>query len=193
MKEKIQKVKNNKFFKFISNIIYAIVFICILLLLAIVVLQRVSDNQLTLGGYRIFVVATGSMIPKYQVGDVLLAKQVNPETIKVGDDIVYLGKEGSFAGKIISHQVIDIKKNENDYRIVTKGIANITQDPEIDQTQVLGKIVHKIMLLTFFEKIATNNYLFFIFIFIPVALMIYRRIKCIGDICKEDDEEENKK
>ena len=89
MKEKIQKIKNNKILKIIGNIMYVIVFVLILLILIIALLQRTSNNEVTLGGYRIFVVATGSMVPKYNVGDVLISKEIPPEEIKVGDDIVY--------------------------------------------------------------------------------------------------------
>ena len=78
MIKKIQKIKDNKILKIIYNIIYAIIFIFILLILIIAVLQRTSNNEISLGGYRIFVVATGSMIPKYNVGDVLLSKEIAP-------------------------------------------------------------------------------------------------------------------
>ena len=108
MKEKIQKIKDNKVLKIIGNIIYVIIFIFILLILAVAVLQRTTNNEVTLGGYRIFVVATGSMIPKYEVGDVLVSKEIPPEEIKVGDDVVYTGKEGSFKDKVVTHQVIFI-------------------------------------------------------------------------------------
>ena len=120
MNEKIQKIKNNKVLKIIGNIIYTIVFIFIALILIIAVLQRTTNNEISLGGYRIFVVATGSMVPKYNVGDVLLSKEIAPENIKVGDDIVYTGKEGSFKDKVVTHQVISVEKDGENYRIITK-------------------------------------------------------------------------
>ena len=149
MKEKIQKIKNNKILKIIGNIMYVIVFVLILLILIIALLQRTSNNEVTLGGYRIFVVATGSMVPKYNVGDVLISKEIPPEEIKVGDDIVYTGKEGSFKDKVVTHQVIFIEKDNENYRIKTKGIANTGEDPEITQEQVMGKIIYKFKILTF--------------------------------------------
>lgn len=191
MEEKIQKIKNNKILKIISNIIYVIVFLIILLMLIIVVLQRTSNNQVTIGGYRIFVVATGSMIPKYQVGDVLISKEVDPQDIKVGDDIVYNGKEGSFNGKVVTHQVISIEKQDNNYKIITKGIANTAQDPEITQDQVMGKIIYKVKLLSLFEKAATNNYIFYFIIFVPIVLIMYRQMRIA--FTEEDDDEDEKK
>ena len=96
MKEKKEEVtkenKNKKTLHIIGNILYAIVFIIVILMLVVVVLQRVSNNTIALGGYRIFNVATGSMVPKYEIGDVLISKEIEPSEIKEGDDIVYKGK-----------------------------------------------------------------------------------------------------
>lgn len=192
MKEKIQKYKNNKILKIISNIIYTILFIIVLLMLIIVIMQRTSNNEITLGGYRIFVVATGSMEPKYKVGDVLLSKEVKPEDLKVGDDIVYNGEEESFKGKVVTHQIISIEKEEENYKIITKGIANSVEDPEITQEQVMGKIVYKIKVLSFFEKAVANNYIFFFIIFVPIALLTFKQIRNAIYI-EDDDEEENDK
>ena len=95
--------KEHKGLKIIGNILYAILFIIAVLMLAVVILQRVSDNSVSLGGYRIFIVATGSMEPKYLVSDVLISKEIDPSQINVGDDVVYKGKEGTFKDKVVTH------------------------------------------------------------------------------------------
>lgn len=95
-----KKIKENKALKIIGNILYTIFFIIVILMLIVVILQRVSNNSISLKGYRIFTVATGSMEPKYKVSDILVAKEINPSDIKLEDDIVYKGKEGSFKDKL---------------------------------------------------------------------------------------------
>lgn len=187
MKEKIQKIKNNKVLKIIGNIIYTILFIFVLLILIIAILQRTTNNEVTLGGYRIFVVATGSMIPKYEVGDVLVSKEIAPEDIKVGDDIVYTGKEGSFKDKVVTHQVIFIEKENEDYRIITKGIANTGEDPEITQNEVMGKVIYKLGLLSVFQRAVSNNYVFYFVVFVPIALITFRQIR--NAVLSEEDED----
>lgn len=194
MKEKIQKIKDNKVLKIIGNIIYVIIFIFILLILAVAVLQRTTNNEVTLCGYRIFVVATGSMIPKYEVGDVLVSKEIPPEDIKVGDDIVYTGKEGSFKDKVVTHQVIFIEKENENYRIITKGIANTAQDPEITQNEVMGKVIYRFGLLSFFQRAVSNNYVFYFVVFVPIALITYKQIRnATASVEDEEDEEKDKK
>ena len=145
MFEKLKKIKENKVLKFIGNTIYTLMFVLVVLMLIVVIMQRATNNNITIGGIRMFSVATGSMVPVYEVGDILISKEIEPEKIKVGDDLVYLGEKGSFAGKVVTHRVNSVEKQEDgNYKIITQGIANNAADPEIDQTQVYGKVVFKI-------------------------------------------------
>ena len=188
MKEKIQKLKNNKILKIIGNIIYTIIFIIVLFILMIAILQRTTNNEITLFGYRIFVVATGSMTPKYEVGDVLVSKEVDPATIQVGDDIVYEGKEGNFKDKIVTHQVIMIEKENDNYRIQTKGIANTKEDPEITQNEVIGKVIYKMGVLSLLQRAMSNNYVFYFVVFVPIVLLTFRQV--LKSRLDDDDEED---
>lgn len=178
MLEKLKKIKDNKVLKIIWNIIYTLLFVIVLLMLVVVVLQRVSNNTITIGGVRMFVVATGSMKPVYEVGDILVSKEVSPEEIKVGDDIVYRGEVSTYNNKIITHRVISIEKQEDgNYKIITQGVANTAQDPEIDQTQVYGKIVCKLQILSYIGRLIQKIYIFYFMIFVPIGLLFFKQIK----------------
>ena len=172
----------------LGNILYILLFIIVVLMLVVVILQRATNNTVTIGGYRLFSVATGSMVPVYNVGDVLISKEIKPEDIKVGDDITYVGEKNSFKGKIVTHRVISIEKKEDgNYKIITKGVANDEQDPEIDQTQIYGKIIYKIKILSFLDRMLKNMYIFYFVIFIPTALIIYKIFKSLT--ANDEDEE----
>ena len=180
--------KEHKGLKIIGNILYVILFIIAILMLGVVILQRVSDNSLSLGGYRIFIVATGSMEPKYLVSDVLLSKEVDPSEINIGDDVVYKGKEGTFKDKVVTHQVIEKSQDNGTYKFITKGIANIEQDPEITGNQIYGRVIGKIKTLSYIGKVIQNIYIFYFFIFIPIGIIIYRQIKNIAyDLTHKND------
>lgn len=190
MLDKIKKIKENKVLKTVWNILYTLMFILVVLMLIVVIMQRVTNNNITIGGVRLFSVATGSMAPVYNVGDVLISKEIEPEKIKVGDDIVYQGEKDSYSGKVITHRVISIEKQEDgNYKIITQGVANNTQDPEIDQTQVYGKIICKLHILSFLGKLTRNIYTFYFIIFIPVAILIYKNVKNIMNIGGNEEEE----
>ena len=184
----IKKIKENKALKIIGNILYSILFLIVVLMLIIVIIQRTSNNSISIGGYRIFAVATGSMVPKYEVGDVLISKEIEPSEIKVGDTVVYKGEVGGFKDKFVTHQIQSIHKQEDGtYKFTTKGISNIEADPEISETQVYGKIIYKVKTLSLISKLISNVYVFYFFIFVPIAIIIYKQIR---NLIKEDEEED---
>lgn len=185
-----EKIKNNKILKVIGNILYTLLFILVILMLVVVILQRVTDNSVALGGYRLFTVATGSMVPKYEVGNILISKEIAPSEIQLEDDVVYKGKEGSFKDRVVTHQVINIREEEGKYKFITKGIANIEEDPEISEEQIYGKIIYKVKSLSYISQMISNIYVFYFVIFIPIALLIFKQIRNIA-LSREDDEDED--
>ena len=119
-------MKNKKIFNIIKKILTVLVVIFVLLFLLVVCLQKFSDNKISFLNFRLFTVVSGSMVPRYNIGDVLVAKEVDPSKIKIGDDISYLGETGTFKGKIVTHEVVDIEQDEEgNYVFHTKGLANI--------------------------------------------------------------------
>ena len=166
-----------KFFKILGRIIYILIVLSIIILLVFAIIQKTTDNKGSIAGIKIFTVITGSMIPVYNIGDVLIVKNIEPEEIKVNDDIVYKGEKGSYRNKTITHRVLFInQKEDGNYKITTKGVANRAQDPEINQNQVLGKVIGKISIVSFILKIITNIY---VLILIPVVILVYKNIKKI--------------
>jgi signal peptidase len=193
MLEKINKLKENKILKTIYNIIYYIMFALVALLLIVVILQRTTNNNVSLGGFRVFNIVTPSMVPKYIVGDVLLSKEVPINDLKVGDDVVYLGEKSDFAGKYITHQIINIEINSDGTKSFhTKGIANDVEDPLVNQNQIKGIVVYKFLTLSFMSKIMTNLYSMYFVIFIPIAIIIFMNILKIISNKNEEDNDNSK-
>lgn len=157
-------------------IIKAIISFFIIIVVSIIFIQRISDNKLTLGGYSIYTIITESMVPKYNVGDMVIAKKIPITELKVNDDIVYLGNKNDFAGKIVTHQIIEIEKKGNELYFHTKGIANMIEDPLVEENQILGKVVMKGTILSLISKIVNNPYGFYFVIFVPFAILLVMEI-----------------
>lgn len=168
----IEKIKNNKVLRILAMIIKAIVSFFIIIVVSIIFIQRISDNKLTLGGYSIYTIITESMVPKYNVGDMVIAKKIPITELKVNDDIVYLGNKNDFAGKIVTHQIIEIEKKGNELYFHTKGIANMIEDPLVEENQILGKVIMKGTILSLISKIVNNPYGFYFVIFVPFAILL---------------------
>ena len=64
MKQLIKKIKENKVLNIISKIIKTIIYIILIGLLFVILVQKVSRNDLSLGGIKIFAVVTGAMKPE---------------------------------------------------------------------------------------------------------------------------------
>lgn len=187
----LKKITENPVLKLINNIVYLILFLIVASVLFVVILQRASNNAIALGGVRVFNIISESMIPKYNIGDVLVVKSIEPQNIKVGDDIAYIGQESTFNQKIVTHQVIKIDYENGEYIFHTKGIANILEDPLVHQNQVFGKVVYKIWILSLISKILSNVYVVFFGIFVPIVILIFWTIlKLKGLVEVEEYEEE---
>ena len=89
-------------------------------------------------GFQPNVIASGSMRPTLDVGDIAVTVQTRPENIKVGDIIKYW-RQGEPAPTI--HRVIQVDRAGGITYIVTKGDANDAPDEPITVTQTVGKVV----------------------------------------------------
>lgn len=180
-----------KVLKLIYVFIKFIVWIFVIGLLAIILTQRISNNTKAVAGFRIFTVVTESMVPVYNVGDAILVEQIDVEKLNVGDDITYIGKEDSFKDKIVTHRIINIEKSENPekgkYIIQTQGVANDEPDPKINETQIYGKVLYRIKIISKLNGVIGNLYSMYFIIIVPMALMIFFEFIMQR---KEDDEKE---
>ena len=167
------KKEKKKTGKIIIGILRVAFFAILVAFIIVVCLQRFSNNKLSFFNYRMFTVISGSMKPKYNIGDVLIAKEVNPETIKVGDTVSYLGKTGSFADKIITHEVKEIEKDSNGKLLFhTQGLTNIVEDPIVSENQLYGVVVHKAAILSILYGLISKGIGFYLFIIIPLIGVI---------------------
>lgn len=76
-------------------------------------------------GYQCFTVISGSMEPQYKVGDLLYVKDVDVNSIKVGDPITFILNEDLV---VATHRVVRI--DAENQRFYTKGDANEIEDSE---------------------------------------------------------------
>lgn len=173
--------EENKVLKYILKtikIIFTIILACIVF---VIVIQRVSNNTIAIGGIRIFNVISGSMMPKYEKGDILVVKNTDPQKIQVGQAVAYEGKSGQMAGKIITHEVVNIEQTENGLLFHTKGITNDVEDPIIEGNQIYGVVIYKFLILSFLNKIMYNIYAFYLLTVIPIGIIIFLEIKEIKE------------
>ena len=178
-KEKVPTKKNKtvrKTFKILWDIIVKLVTLLIVLISLIIIVQKVTNNKESFFGYRIFRVQTGSMIPKYNIGDVILVKEKDIDKIKVGDDVTYKGESGSVKGLLVTHRVIDIEEVEGKKAFHTKGIANNLEDPIVYENQINGVVQTKLYILSLICLLLNNKYVFYFCGVLPLTIYVGFRI-----------------
>lgn len=190
----MEKIFNNKIFKFIFDFFKCSLFLIMFLYIAFICIQRFSGNK-GIMGYHLYTVATGSMTGVYDVNDVIVVETYDTSKLKVGDDIAYLGNRGGFEDKLVTHRIIKIEESENGRIFTTKGVSNQVEDPSITSSQIVGKVTGILPVVTQLNHVIKSQAGFFCLIFCPLVLVIVLEIlQTITDIKLENNElEEIKK
>jgi len=109
-------------------------------------------------GFTPTIIASGSMQPTMDVGDIAIVVKAPTQTIKIGDIIQYRTPD-----MLVMHRVIEVTGQEGSEVFVTQGDANNVPDDPVLQSQVMGKVLFtipklgwvSIALKTFFAEIIT--------------------------------------
>ena len=136
-------------------------------------------------GYQCYTVISGSMEPKYRVGDLLYVKAVNIEDIKAGDDITFILNEDLV---VATHQVVRVDAEKQHF--YTKGLANETEDSEpVHFNNVIGVPQFSIPKLGYVSDFVQNPPGTYITIGVGIVLIL---IVFLPDLFgKKKKEEEN--
>lgn len=183
--------------KKLGNIISVILLIITFLLVILLIVTRIQGKTPRVFGYQLLRVSSSSMEPKLMVGDIILSKSIKDiESVEVGDIITYKGIKGSFAGKLITHEVVGAPALESDgkFYLQTMGFANSYPDPVISEDQVVGEMVCEVPFLsgvyTFFQ---TPFGLVVILLFLGVLFFneSVRLVNLVKGKDSQDEQEEN--
>lgn len=112
------------------------------ILVALIVLCAVFLMGTRLLGYEVYTVISGSMEPKYSVGDLVYVKPTNFDDIDIGDDITFVLNQDLV---VATHQVIRIDTEKQSF--VTKGLANDIEDSPVHYKNVKGVVQFHIPLM----------------------------------------------
>ena len=85
--------------------------------------------------HKMIAIASNSMKPTFYRGDAIIYEKVSAKEINIGDVLVF-----NRDGKIITHRVVKIYKNNKKIAFVTKGDSNNSEDSGlVDSKDVLGR------------------------------------------------------
>ena len=170
MKESLKKIWN-----ITSTILVVVIVLCAVFLMGSRLL-----------GFKCYTVISGSMKPEYNVGDLLYVKDVDVNTIKVGDPITFILNEDLV---VATHRVVRI--DAENQRFYTKGDANEIEDSEpVHFNNVIGVPQFSIPKLGYVSDFVQNPPGMYITIGVGIVLILVVFVPdMIGKKKKEDDPE----
>ena len=138
-------------------------------------------------GYQCFTVISGSMEPKYSVGDLIYVKKVDANTIKVGDDVTFILNEDLV---VATHRVVRI--DAENQRLYTKGLANEIEDSDpVHFNNVIGVPQFSIPKLGYVSDFVQNPPGMYITIGVGIILILAVFLPdMIGKKKNEDEDKE---
>lgn len=130
--------------KLISHVINTIAFLLIavsLFMLLAVVLTPAGEVPRVMG-FSLLRVLTDSMEPEIPAQSMLLVKEVDPQTLEIGDVITFFSSAPTLSGVLNTHRIVRIETPHSNLQFVTKGDANESEDPQlVPASQVVGKVL----------------------------------------------------
>ena len=170
MKESLKKIWN-----ITSTVLVVVIVLCAVFLMGSRLL-----------GFKCYTVISGSMKPEYNVGDLLYVKDVDVNTIKVGDPITFILNEDLV---VATHRVVRI--DAENQRFYTKGDANEIEDSEpVHFNNVIGVPQFSIPKLGYVSDFVQNPPGMYITIGVGIILILVVFVPdMIGKKKKEDDPE----
>lgn len=161
-------------FKKVGKILYWLV-VSVLIFIAAAMALTVFEVP---GGYRLFVVQSGSMEPKVKTGSIVVVGKQNE--YKVNDIITFLISSNANPNNLnstVTHRIASIRTENNSKVFQTKGDANKALDREsIIEKQILGKVLFSIPFAGYAVAFSKTQIGFILFIVVPSTIIIWSEL-----------------
>lgn len=133
-------IKEKKKFSWVGEFLFY-VFLVFIVLGLLLIKTNSSGRPTSFAGYSMFTVLTSSMEDEIPKGSLVITKNVDANSLKIGDDITYMSSETS----TITHRIIAIvEKDEKTGKraFETKGTMNEKADKDlVPSSNIVGKVV----------------------------------------------------
>ncbi|MCD7728455.1 MAG: signal peptidase I [Clostridia bacterium] len=126
----------------IVNTIFCIIIVLAVAVLAVVIVARVQNKNVSFFGYSFAIVLTESMSPEIEAGSLIVVKECDISADLVGQNVVFISQSGEVSGESIVHKAIDCYEQDGEIYLVTQGVNNPLQDTDpVTADNLLGVCV----------------------------------------------------
>lgn len=160
--------------KKIVNIILIIIMIPIIFVSGVILVNSYinPDEVPSFFDWKPFIVLSGSMETEIYPGDVVIVKEIDPNTLKKGDIIAFRQKE-----VVITHRIVEVIEENGEKRFVTKGDNNNENDQsQVELSDVEGVFKFKVKGIGNFAMFLQTPVGMVTCLSIPLALLILMQV-----------------
>ena len=165
-----------------TTLVWLVVLLAVsMMIFTVVSVTTFNRNDRDLFGYKMYIVNSDSMAKTdFDAGDLILVKEVNPNTLKVGDIITFMSQDTESFGETVTHKIRKLTTDaDGNPGFVTYGTTTDVDDQTIVTfPYILGKYESHIPGLGHFFNFLKTTPGYFVCIFIPFMLIIiYEGVK----------------
>lgn len=143
-----------------------------------------NRNDRDLFGYRAYIVLSDSMsATDFSAGDLILVKQVDPNTLQPGDIIAYTSQNSENYGETVTHKIRSLTVNDNgEPGFITYGTTTNTDDAAVVTFPfVLGKYEMVLPKVGSFFQFLRSTTGYILCILIPfLILILHQGLNCVA-------------
>ncbi len=189
--------KAKKIYNAVSTAIVALIFVFMVVVVAVILVQKSNGGESKIFGYYMYDVLTDSMSGTIEPGDVIMCKAVDDvNSLQVGDIITFKAPNGNYNE---THRIVEIARNDDgtvNY-FKTKGDnAKAVDNWQLNPQNVKAKYVKKSVFVGGLRKFMSNWYGYVVVVVIPLcivfALIISSVVRDKLALEKEKEKEEGK-
>ena len=163
-------MKKKNYSRFISAFLSLIMAVAVIA----IIYATVSVDNKSIFGYRLFIVATGSMTGTIDAGDIILTKSVPTESLKVGNIITFISNNPEIMGKPNTHRIIKIVGD----LFYTRGDANPQADSlPTTPSNIIGKVVFHSKFVGLIIRTLSRPLYMLLFLVIPIGYIAITDIR----------------
>lgn len=138
--------------------------------------NEVDNSERSLFGCKFFIVLSDSMsATDFSAGDMIVSKEVDPNTLREGDIITFYSQDTKSFGEIVTHKIREVKYDEegNLLGFITYGTTTGTNDEALaEPSLIIGKYTRKLPKVGYFIQFMKTPIAYIFFVAVPFILII---------------------
>ncbi|ETI70139.1 signal peptidase I [Neobacillus vireti] len=171
-------------FKWIGNIIFALLIIMSISALFSILQSKKEPGQMpSILGYKVMTVLSGSMEPLLKPGDIVVARPIDLEKVKVNDVITFRNNQHT----LVTHRIIDLVTNDGEVFFQTKGDANNVEDEGlISSEQLEGSLFFYIPKAGYIANFLQSSMGIILLVTVPLLILTIGLVKKIFTVNRQE-------